>query len=329
MHPEWGASGGPAGRHYPVRMPRRAVLDACVLYPQSIRDSLLYIAQRGLFAPIWSEEILAEVSRNLVPERMTGTSFDSWRAALTKAWPEALATRHVVIHPGDAPGVDQKDLHVLGTAVAEHADTIVTANLKDFSATTCADLGVEIYHPDRFLCELHDERPWAVLSALAWHSLYLSRSHLSVEDILGHLEKNQIAEFPRRIRARLELLPGDGPGRWYPDPSPQTELDGPDWFCVRTNPFPCPDKECDFVAVTMTAAHRVIVWPAENDRDLLDQVAACRAAHRDPQVARYAAKMGPAISFFESARDGDGHPVHAVHHDASAGSATQELPDPT
>src|SRR5436309_245687 len=31
------------------------------------------------------------------------------------------------------------------------------------------------------------------------------------------------------------------------------------WFCVRTDPFPCPAPDCEFVAEFMTAAHRLAV----------------------------------------------------------------------
>lgn len=39
------------------------------------------------------------------------------------------------------------------------------------------------------------------------------------------------------------------------------EDDGADhsgWFCVRTNPFPCPASACTFVAGFMTAAHLIV-----------------------------------------------------------------------
>jgi hypothetical protein len=42
-----------------------ACLDACVLVPMGLCDSLLSIARTGIYRPIWSDEILAEVRRNL------------------------------------------------------------------------------------------------------------------------------------------------------------------------------------------------------------------------------------------------------------------------
>jgi len=47
-------------------MPFAAVLDASVLYPLPLRDTLLRVAEIELYAPYWSQRILDEVAR--VPE---------------------------------------------------------------------------------------------------------------------------------------------------------------------------------------------------------------------------------------------------------------------
>ena len=42
-------------------MPRyTAVLDACVLVPIALADTLLRVAEKGLYRPLWSDRILAE-----------------------------------------------------------------------------------------------------------------------------------------------------------------------------------------------------------------------------------------------------------------------------
>jgi len=44
-----------------------AVLDACVIVPAGLRDTLLRLAETPrLFVPKWSDEILAEVRRTLI-----------------------------------------------------------------------------------------------------------------------------------------------------------------------------------------------------------------------------------------------------------------------
>jgi hypothetical protein len=45
------------------------ILDASVLYPLPLRDTLLRIAETGLYDPCWSERILDEVGRNLIAKR--------------------------------------------------------------------------------------------------------------------------------------------------------------------------------------------------------------------------------------------------------------------
>jgi hypothetical protein len=43
-----------------------ALLDACVLAPMPLADTLLRCAQHRLFLPLWSDLILAEVERTLL-----------------------------------------------------------------------------------------------------------------------------------------------------------------------------------------------------------------------------------------------------------------------
>ena len=43
-----------------------ALLDACVLYPVGLRDTLLNVAEAGFYRVLWTEEILAETSCNIV-----------------------------------------------------------------------------------------------------------------------------------------------------------------------------------------------------------------------------------------------------------------------
>jgi hypothetical protein len=45
-----------------------AVLDACVLYPVGLRDTLLNVAEAGLYRVLWTEEILNETTRNIVDD---------------------------------------------------------------------------------------------------------------------------------------------------------------------------------------------------------------------------------------------------------------------
>jgi hypothetical protein len=69
----------------------KVVLDANVLYPFSLRDTLLRLAERELYVLCWSERILDEVSRNLVEDSRTDNATAvRLHAAMRSAFPEAL-----------------------------------------------------------------------------------------------------------------------------------------------------------------------------------------------------------------------------------------------
>lgn len=70
-----------------------------------------------------------------------------------------------------------------------------------------------------------------------------------------------------------------------------------DWWCVRTSPFPCPAEGCDFIAVFLTAGHLVVVWPSKDDPALLRRAHEAKTVDRNPQVVKYRAEYGAAISW--------------------------------
>ena len=90
----------------------------------------------------------------------------------------------------------------------------------------------------------------------------------------------------------------------------EAEDDHSGWFCVRTDPFPCPATGCTFVAVFMTAAHLVLVWQESDDPNLLKHAARARDVGRNPRVVGYRSEYGPSASYY--AWIAAGRPVHGV-----------------
>jgi len=82
------------------------------------------------------------------------------------------------------------------------------------------------------------------------------------------------------------------------------------WFCVRTDPFPCPATGCIFVADFMTAAHLVLVWEERDDPNLLWHAQRAKEVGRNPRVVGYESSFGPSASYY--AWEAAGRPVHAV-----------------
>jgi hypothetical protein len=93
---------------------------------------------------------------------------------------------------------------------------------------------------------------------------------------------------------------------WHDD-----DADGRDgWWCVRTDPFPCPAAGCSFVAVFMTAAHLILVWEQQDDPSLLKHAARARDVGRNPRIVGYRSEYGPSASYY--AWIAAGRPVHGV-----------------
>jgi hypothetical protein len=82
------------------------------------------------------------------------------------------------------------------------------------------------------------------------------------------------------------------------------------WFCVRTDPFPCPAPSCTFVADFMTAAHLVLVWEERDDPNLLWHAQRAKEVGRNPRVVEYESAFGPSASYY--AWEAAGRPVHGV-----------------
>ena len=88
------------------------------------------------------------------------------------------------------------------------------------------------------------------------------------------------------------------------------DTDHTGWFCVRTDPFPCPASGCSFVAEFMTAAHLILVWEERDDPNLLRHAERAKQVGRNPRVAAYETAFGPSASYY--AWEAAGRPVHGI-----------------
>lgn len=98
-------------------MPKiRVLLDACVLLPYELADLLLRLADAEIYEPLWSEEILAEVERNLVEKFSVPPEKASRRLArMRSAFPNAVVEDYESLMP--AMTNHPKDRHVAAAAV--------------------------------------------------------------------------------------------------------------------------------------------------------------------------------------------------------------------
>jgi predicted nucleic acid-binding protein len=118
-----------------------AVLDTCVLFPITLADTLLRLAEADFFRPHWSQETLDELIRNFVDKAGLNTSAAQRRWSHDCSFPEALVDGYQRLVP--AMPNDPKDRHVLAAAVRSGSQTIVTSNLSDFPPKLLHEFGVE------------------------------------------------------------------------------------------------------------------------------------------------------------------------------------------
>ena len=182
-------------------MPFSAVLDANVLYPFSLRDTLLRLAELELYTPLWSARILEEMTRNLVEQRITEEQAARIEQAMRQAFEEAEVDPAEIERLEPAITNDPKDRHVLAAAVAADSELIVTFDLDDFPPEACDPVGVEAIHPDEFLLDLYDLDPEGVRAALEQQAGDLNPPW-PLDELLRALTKAGVPRFVDAVRAQ-------------------------------------------------------------------------------------------------------------------------------
>ena len=188
---------------FPAPFP--ALLDACVLYPFTLRDTLLRCAERDLYQPYWSNEILDESTRNLVADgHMDQTKAKRLMGAMNKAYPAAVVTDYAALEAGMRN--DPKDRHVAAAAVKAGARVIVSDNVKDFR-----DLpeGFEVQTADEFLCHLFDLDRDLMVEIVREQAADLDNPPRTPEEIAAALAK----AAPKFGKAVLDALKSQSPSR--------------------------------------------------------------------------------------------------------------------
>ena len=157
-------------------------LDTCVLLKPYLCDSMLTIAEAGIYRPLWSPTVLDELRRNLIrrglDDKQVGHRFDQ----MAQAFPDAQITGYEALiaqmtnHP--------KDRHVLAAAVRGGAEVLVTENLRDFPGDSVRPFDLEVVTQDEFLLDQLDLAPADVLAALRRQVSRYHREPRTVEALL-------------------------------------------------------------------------------------------------------------------------------------------------
>ena len=182
-------------------MPFTAVYDACVLYPSTLRDLLIRLAQAGLVHARWTNRILDEVFDNLTDQRpdLDTTRLQRTRDLMSRAIRDVLVVNYEpLIDVVDLP--DPDDRHVLAAAIRAKADLIVTANLRDFPHDRLAAWDVRAVDPDDFVLAQIDLNKEVVYAEIARIADATRHPPLTVDDILRRLERDGLVASVAALR---------------------------------------------------------------------------------------------------------------------------------
>ncbi len=171
------------------------VYDANVLYPSTLRDLLIRIAQAGLVQAKWTNQILDETFQNLAANRpdLDTDKLQRTRELMCQAVRDCLVVGYEpLIDVLDLP--DPDDHHVLAAAIKARAQVIVTHNLRDFPTAAVEQWNVEAKHPDQFLLDQIDLNPRLVYGAVQRIADSWRNPAGTVQDVLASLRRDGMVE---------------------------------------------------------------------------------------------------------------------------------------
>ena len=169
-----------------------AVYDANVLYPNTLRDLLIRIAQLPhLVQAKWTEDILNEVTdalRRNFPD-ISSDKTDRLRQRMNAAVRDCLVSGYEpLITAFELP--DPKDRHVLAAAIKAKAQIIVTRNLKHFPAGLLDPWDLKAKSPDSFVRDQIDIDRQAVWACLQQIVDSRTRHPVTIDDVLDKLQRD-------------------------------------------------------------------------------------------------------------------------------------------
>lgn len=172
-----------------------ALLDACVLVPMCLCDTLLRLAEDpAMYRPLWSSKILREVG-DALESKIGLTSAQRQRRIekMIEAFPEA-SVQPAPCLPESLDGIpDKGDRHVLAAAIAGHAHVIVTNNSKDFPQAYLAQFDILCHSADDFLIhQFHLDRS-LVLDKLDNQAVNIHRQRADILATLQRVAPNFVA----------------------------------------------------------------------------------------------------------------------------------------
>jgi hypothetical protein len=184
--------------------PPLVILDANILYSETLTDVFMVLAEAGLLAVCWSDRLQQEwlhtLRRNrpdLGPAWIAGRSHQLDSAT---GW-QKLLIDEAIVKTLTLPDAD--DRHVLAAAIQSAASIIATANLRDFPRRTLENYGVRALPADAVLCQLMATAADRVVAAVLQDYRRLVAPDMHIEAYLEKLRRAGLARLVKALRPHL------------------------------------------------------------------------------------------------------------------------------
>ncbi len=178
-----------------------AFFDTNVLDDAILCDYVLELADRRLFRPLWSDDVLFELSKNLVKNGEKPALVAKRVSTMERYFADARVEGYADLIPTMTN--DEKDRHVLAAAVRGGAEVLVTFNTKHFPVSALEPFDLEVVHPDDFLLDQLDLHNAPTLRALLELVEGYGSPSMTVDDFLRALARAGVPRFADEARARL------------------------------------------------------------------------------------------------------------------------------
>jgi predicted nucleic acid-binding protein len=178
------------------------IFDASVLYPSTLRDLLLRVAQAGTVQAKWTEPILDEMFTALRRNRpeLDPAKLDRTRSLMATAVRDWKVTDfEPLIDSLKLP--DPDDRHVLAAAIRARAQVIVTSNLRHFPLEDLRRWDIEPKSPDAFIRDQIGLDRDAVVSAVQQIADSWRNPPGAQADVLDRLERSGLAVSVAELRS--------------------------------------------------------------------------------------------------------------------------------
>ena len=193
-----------------------AILDTCALWPSAQRDVLLSWAAEGLYRPLWSSAILAELELHETEKLIDRgeARLEAQRRAralveaMTAVFDDACVTGWEPLE-GTYGLPDPDDEHLVAAAVVGAAGAIVSDNTRDLPSEKMP-VGIHVLTAAQFAADTVSLAPVVALDAVRTMVARYVAPPRTVEEVLTHLKvKNGWVDAVAQLRAAEDPPPHD------------------------------------------------------------------------------------------------------------------------